>query len=146
MSGNGRVVVRVRGTRTQVIAPYLDKWRIEARRLGGRYRARGKFWSFDRYMPIPTLINVLGELYGPELISDQTQTEAPPETPKAKDKHIEYWLDDVSDHDDPRWIVSLESGGGSSTLRVLDAGATEGQAHALAETLAATMNVEVRGE
>lgn len=45
---------------------------------------------------------------------------------------IAYWLDATSDSADPRWIVSAESGGGSSTIRVLAADATEADARRLA--------------
>jgi acetone carboxylase gamma subunit len=73
MESDGLVIVRVRGTRTQVIAPYLDAWRVEAHRLGGKYRARGKFWSFHRNLPVKDILDTLRQLYHPALIDDQTR-------------------------------------------------------------------------
>ena len=50
---------------------------------------------------------------------------------------ITYWFDQTSAADDPRWIVSLEDGDSSRTVRVLPAGATEAWAHKVAATQAA---------
>lgn len=58
-------------------------------------------------------------------------------------KHIAYWLDSTSDHDNPRWIVSEEDDDGSTTLLIMDADATAYTARQMAEQMAAERDLPV---